>query len=67
VLATPRHLGLTLLDRHELIREVALADEHVTCRHADLLGEGRDLGELLVRDVREQRDRLQAAWVHAFS
>src|SRR3954465_2951816 len=54
VLVPAQNLGLSLLDGHELVGEVALADEVGPLVHRLLLGEGRDLRELLVIDVLEQ-------------
>src|SRR5918996_2445994 len=59
MLAAARDLGRPLLDCHELVREVALAHEHLARLDEDLLCEGRDLCELLVPHLLEQRDRLQ--------
>src|SRR5215211_910753 len=67
VLAVPGDLGFTLLDRHELVGEIAFSHEPATRLHADLLREGRDLGELFVRYVCEQRQRPQAIGVHGSS
>ena len=58
-----RDLRLALLDGHELVGEVALPDQLSALVHGDLLGEGGDLRELLVRHVLEQRDRLQLAGI----
>ena len=62
-----QHLGLALLDRHELVREVTLADEVASLLHGDLLGERGDLASSSSGTVCEQWKRLQSACVHPFS
>src|SRR4051812_7938072 len=47
VLAVAQHLGLALLDGHELVGEVALSDEIAPLVHGLLLGERRDLRQLI--------------------
>jgi hypothetical protein len=54
VLAVARDLGLALLDRHELVGEIALAHELAVLVHIHLLREARDLAKLLVRHVCEE-------------
>ncbi len=63
VLAAARDLDRALLDRHQLVRVVALAHELAAGRDADLLREGRDFSERVVRDRLEQRDRFEPAGV----
>src|SRR4029079_5715729 len=52
-----------LLDGHELVREVALANQLTPGVDRDLLGERGDLRELLVRHVLKQGDRPEPACV----
>jgi hypothetical protein len=59
VLAVPGHLRRPVLNREELPREAALLDHDLSVR--DLLGlcEGRDLRQLVVGGLREERYPLQ--------
>src|SRR3954454_1171755 len=63
VLAVPGHLRLALLDRHELVGEVALANKLASLVDRDLLRERRDLPELFLGYVLEEGDRLEPACV----
>ena len=63
MLAAASDLRPTLLDGHELVGEVALAYELAALLDGYLGGERGDLGELLVADLLEQRDRLQPAGI----
>ena len=63
VLTVPGDLRLALLDRHELVGEVALAHQLASLLNRDLLREGRDFREFVVGYVREQRNRLQATGI----
>ena len=54
VLAVARDLGLPVLDRHELVREVAFTDQLTSLVHRHVLREASNLRELLVGHVREQ-------------
>ena len=64
VLALPLDLGVTGLDRVEVVREASLADD-LLARGPLLEGrEGRDLGERFVGHLGKQGDSLQLADVH---
>ena len=54
VLAAAEHLGVTLLDGQQLVREVPLANEMTALFHAHLLREGSDFPEVFLRDLLEQ-------------
>ena len=66
--SSPRcDLGGALLDRHQLVGEVALADQDVALGDARLVRERGDHLQVVVVQVREERDRLQSGLVHGSS